>query len=88
MSVINIKEKLKLFSKYWSPKKKESLFGMVTKMKMSFLVLEGQFYMVPKGVMHKPIVREVVHVLLLKSLDIKHTGAILSNTTVETFETI
>lgn len=49
---------------------------------------EGDLLVIPKGVEHKPIAKEEVHVLLFEPLEIKHTGNIVSNLTVETFETI
>lgn len=49
---------------------------------------EGELLIIPKGVEHKPIAIEEVHVLLFEPLAIKHTGNVVSNLTVETFETI
>lgn len=49
---------------------------------------EGEFYIVPKGVEHKPIANEEVHILLFEPLSIKHTGDIITNITVETYENI
>ena len=49
---------------------------------------EGEFYIVPKGVAHKPIAKEEVHIVLFEPLSIKHTGEIIANITVETYETI
>ena len=48
----------------------------------------GEFYIVPKGVEHKPIAKEEVHVLLFEPLEIKHTGNIIADITVETYENI
>jgi len=49
---------------------------------------EGELLIIPKGVEHKPIAKNEVHVLLFEPLAIKHTGNVISNLTVETFETI
>jgi len=49
---------------------------------------EGEIYIIPKGVEHKPIAKEEVHVLLFEPLEIKHTGNIISDVTVKTFESI
>ncbi len=49
---------------------------------------EGEMYIIPKGVEHKPIAENEVHVLLFEPLSIKHTGNIINNLTVETFEKI
>jgi len=119
MSVINIQEKFKLFSDFWSPKKVAELNGqqiLLAKLKGAFVfhkhddedelfmvikgsldiefrdktitLNEGEFYIIPKGVAHKPIAQEEVHVLLFEPLDIKHTGNVMAAVTVETFENI
>ncbi len=49
---------------------------------------EGEMYIIPKGVEHKPIAKKEVHVLLFEPLSIKHTGNIINNITVEIFEKI
>jgi len=48
----------------------------------------GEMYIIPKGMEHKPIAKEEVHVLLFEPLAIKHTGNIISELTVQTFDTI
>ena len=94
---INLKEKFKLFSDLWSPKRIGKLNGqqiLLAKIKGEFvfhkhddedelflvmkgqleLVLEdktivlnkGEFFIVPKGVLHKPIAREETHLLLFE----------------------
>ena len=52
------------------------------------LVNEGEFYIVPKGVEHKPIAKEEVHILLFEPLTTKHTGDVIADITVKTYETI
>ena len=54
----------------------------------SVTINEGEFYVVPKGVEHKPIAKEEVHVLLFEPLGIKHTGDVIADITVETYENI
>lgn len=49
---------------------------------------EGEFYIVPKGVEHKPVAKEEVHILLFEPLSTKHTGDIVADITVETYEEI
>lgn len=49
---------------------------------------EGELYIIPKGVEHKPIANEEVHVLLFEPLAIKHTGNVINELTVTTFESI
>ena len=119
MSIINIQEKFKLFSDFWSPKKIGELNGqqiLLAKIKGEFIwhahehedelfmiikgslmiefrdktikLNEGEIYIIPKGVEHKPIAHEEVHVLLFEPLDIKHTGNVMAAVTVETFENI
>ena len=49
---------------------------------------EGEFYIVPKGVDHKPVAKEEVHILLFEPLSIKHTGDVVADITVEKYEEI
>ena len=49
---------------------------------------EGEFYIVPIGVAHKPIAKEEVHIVLFEPLSTKHTGDVIANITVETYESI
>jgi|TARA_B110001450_G_scaffold184757_1_gene172837 mannose-6-phosphate isomerase-like protein (cupin superfamily) len=49
---------------------------------------EGEFYIVPMGVAHKPIAKEEVHIVLFEPLSTKHTGDVIANITVETYESI
>jgi len=51
-------------------------------------VNQGEIFVVPKGVAHRPIADEEVHVLLFEPLSTKHTGEILNELTVETYESI
>ena len=119
MSVLNIQEKFKLFSDFWSPKKIGELNGqqiLLAKIKGEFIwhahehedelfmiikgslmiefrdktieLNEGEIYIIPKGVEHKPIAQEEVHVLLSEPLEIKHTGNVMADVTVEAFENI
>ncbi len=49
---------------------------------------EGEFYIVPKGVAHKPVAKEEVQLLLFEPLSTKHTGEVIADITVETYEAI
>lgn len=49
---------------------------------------EGEFYIVPKGVEHKPVAKEEVHILLFEPLTTKHTGDVVADITVDTYESI
>ena len=116
---VNLKEKFKLFSDLWSPKRIGKLNGqqiLLAKIKGEFVfhkhdhedelfmvvkgsldieltnktvrLQQGEFYIVPKGVLHKPIAKEEVHLLLFEPLSTKHTGDIISDITLETYESI
>jgi len=49
---------------------------------------EGEFYIVPKGVEHKPVAKDEVHILLFEPLSTKHTGDVVADITLETYESI
>ena len=48
----------------------------------------GEFYIVPKGVEHKPIAEEETHLLLFEPLSTRHTGDVMADITVETYQEI
>ena len=54
----------------------------------SVVINPGEFYVVPKGVEHKPIATEETHILLFEPMSTKHTGAVPSNITVDSYEEI
>ena len=117
--VINIQEKLHLFTDQWSPKRIGKLNGqqiLLAKIQGEFvfhkhdnedelfMVIQGQlklelkdqtvtvnpgeFCIVPKGVEHKPIAEEETHLLLFEPLSTKHTGDVMADITVETYQEI
>lgn len=49
---------------------------------------EGDFVIVPKGVEHRPVADEEVEVMLFEPAQIKHTGSVTSELTVDHFERI
>ena len=49
---------------------------------------KGEFFIVPRGVFHKPIAKEETHLLLFEPLSTKHTGDVLADITLETYEEI
>ena len=49
---------------------------------------EGECYIVPQGVEHKPVAKEEVHILLFEPLSTKHTGDVVADITMETYEEI
>lgn len=105
MKSINLKDKLSLFSEYWSPKIVTQFNGhdvMVVKAKGEFnwhshpdtddlfLVLkgritiemkegdvtlgEGEMFVVPKGVEHRPVAEEECHLLIIEPAGTPNTG--------------
>ncbi len=44
---------------------------------------EGELFIVPKGVEHKPVAEEECHLLLFEPGDIAHTGDVKSELTIE-----
>lgn len=49
----------------------------------SITLKEGEIYIVPKGVEHKPVADEEVHVLLLEPKSTEQTGGVDSNLRVD-----
>ena len=54
----------------------------------SIVVNPGEFYTVPRGIEHKPTAKEETHLLLFEPLSTKHTGDVMADITVETYEEI
>ena len=52
------------------------------------VVNPGEFYTVSRGIEHKPTAKEETHLLLLEPLSTKHTGDVMTDITVETYEEI
>jgi len=52
------------------------------------VVNSGEFYIVPKGVEHRPTAKEETHLLLFEPLETKHTGDVMADITVEAYEEI
>ena len=52
------------------------------------IVNPGEFFVVPKGVEHKPTAKEESYLLLFEPLSTKHTGDVMSAITVDTYEEI
>jgi quercetin dioxygenase-like cupin family protein len=48
-----------------------------------FMLKEGEFFIVPKGVEHLPYANEEAHVLLFEPKEVINTGNTLSEKTVE-----
>ena len=54
----------------------------------SIVVNPGEFYTVPRGIEHKPTAKEETHLLLFEPLSTKHTGDVMTDVTVKTYEEI
>ena len=48
----------------------------------------GEFFVVPKGVEHKPFANEETYLLLFEPLSTEHTGDVKTEITVESYEEI
>jgi mannose-6-phosphate isomerase-like protein (cupin superfamily) len=48
----------------------------------------GELVVIPKGVEHRPLAREEVHLILIEPKGIKHTGDIISERTVTEYTRI
>ena len=114
LEAINLKEKFKKFSDYWSPKviaemndyqfkiakfkddfvwhnhKKTDEVFLVVKGSMSIEfedhqveLCEGEMFVVPKGINHKPFAKEECHVLLIEPRGIVNTGEVKTDLTAE-----
>ena len=54
----------------------------------SIVVNEGEMIVVPKGVNHKPIADEEVLLLLFEPTNIKHSGNVITDATIDKFDWI
>ncbi len=54
----------------------------------SVVVNPGEFFTVPRGVEHKPTAQEETHLLLFEPLNTKHTGDVVADITLGTYEEI
>ena len=52
------------------------------------VVNPGEFFIVPRGVEHRPTAKEETHLLLFEPLETKHTGDVMADITVESYEEI
>jgi mannose-6-phosphate isomerase-like protein (cupin superfamily) len=115
--VVNLADKLALFSDHWAPRIVGELNGQHVKLAKLlgefvwhrhadedelFLVLrgelelqlrdrvvtlrEGEFFIVPRGVEHRPVAAEEVHLLLLEPASTRNTGETVNERTLEDLE--
>ena len=62
---------------------------LVLKLKEKDVVLEeGEFFIVPRGVEHKPVAKEEAHVLLFEPVSTLNTGNVRNERTVENLNKI
>ena len=62
---------------------------LVIKLRQQDVVLNaGEFFIVPRGLEHKPVAEHEVHVLLFEPRSTQHTGNVKSERTVNHQETI
>jgi mannose-6-phosphate isomerase-like protein (cupin superfamily) len=62
---------------------------LVIRLREQDVVLEaGEFFIVPRGVEHKPIAEEETHVILFEPKSTQHTGSVKTEKTVEIFDRI
>ena len=72
----------------------DELFFVVSgKLKIEFSdktleINEGEMIIVPKGVEHKPVAEEEVWMMLFEPNNIKHSGDVKSDLTIDTYEKI
>ena len=119
VTVINLAEKLGLFSDQWSPKIIADLNDCHVKLAKVqgefvwhqhagedelFIVIKGiltielrdgaitlgpgELAVIPKGVEHRPVTREEVHLMLIEPKVTKHTGDVESERTVHEYDRI
>ena len=112
MRKINLKDKLSMFSEYWSPKivaemndyhiklvkikgdfvwhnhddTDETFIVIEGKMKIEFEdktveLNEGEMYVIPKGVNHKPFAEEECKIMIIEPSGVVNTGNIESDLT-------
>ena len=62
---------------------------LVIELRDGELVLDpGEFVVIPRGVEHRPVAREEVHVMLVEPRSTKHTGDVIDARTVTELERI
>lgn len=62
---------------------------LIIKLREKDVILEeGEFFIVPRGIEHKPVAEEEVHALLFEPASTLHTGNVRTERTVDKLETI
>jgi quercetin dioxygenase-like cupin family protein len=79
MNKVSVAEKFALFDEKWSPKIVGELNGQYVKL----VKVQGEFFIVPAGVEHKPEAPEEAHVILLEPASAVNTGDVRDERTRE-----
>ena len=82
MEKVNLAAKLARFSEHWSPK----IVGELNGQHVKLAKLKGEFLVVPRGVEHRPVADEEVHVLLFEPASTLNTGNVSNERTVADLE--
>ena len=48
----------------------------------------GELVVIPKGVEHRPVARDEVHMMLIEPKNIRHTGDVITDRTVHDYERV
>jgi len=79
---VNLAEKLARFSETWSPRIVGELNGQPVKLAKA----QGEFFIMPRGVEHKPAADDFAEVLLLEPASTWNTANLRNERTVESPE--
>ncbi len=81
MNAVNLAEKLAPFTEHWQPRTVAQFNGhdiMVVKAKGEFVWHDhadtGELFVAPRGVEHRPVAEEEVHVLIMERAGTPNTG--------------
>jgi hypothetical protein len=84
MHTVNLREKFAKFNGYCNPR----VIGELNDCHAKAVKLKGEFIIVPRGVEHKPVADEAVHILLLEPKTTLNTGNVVNESTVSQLERI
>jgi mannose-6-phosphate isomerase-like protein (cupin superfamily) len=93
MDVVDLREKFDTFDDTWNPRIDEDELVLVVdgtlRMELrdrELTIQPGQFVIVPRGVEHRPVADDVVHVVLIEPQSTVNTGNVTEARTRETLE--
>lgn len=78
-AVVNLAAKFEQFGERWSPRVVGELNGEQVKLAK----LEGEFYIVARGVEHRPVATAEAHVLMMEPAMTLNTGNLRNERTVD-----